>query len=97
MSKTYTITLGGETYTCHPFNLGELEDIADLTDTLSGAKAGFAILRLALARATPAVPDPRLLEGSAAEVEAAITAVMRSSGMEIGAADSGEARPATAA
>lgn len=92
MSKTYVITLGGVTYTCHPFNLGELEHIAELTDSIKPSKAGFAILKLALARALPTVPDASLIEATAEELQVAIKAVMDGSGMQ-----AGEARPATAA
>lgn len=97
MPKTFTITLGGDGYVCHRFNIGELEKIADLTDSLKPATAGFAILKLALARATPPVADPDSLEASADEINRAITLIMVSAGLKAADPLPGESSPATAA
>lgn len=83
MSKTYTITLGGQTYTCHPFNLGELERVVDFYEMLKPSQVSNAILALALERAVPEVADLRLIEADVVEVQAAIKAVLKASGMNV--------------
>lgn len=92
MAKTFEVTLGGDKYTLHRFNLGELEDVAELTASMSASRAGFAILKVALRRAEPAIADPSVIEASADELQAAINAIMVASGMKAAAA--GEATPA---
>ena len=59
MSKrTAVIRFGGEDYTIHAFNIGELERVTDiLSEDISGTKKGFAILRIAMERAEPKPPE----------------------------------------
>ena len=81
MGKTATITLGGTDYVVHPFNIGELEQVSDL---LSGPpqKIPFAVLRLALRRAEPSVPNPDSIEASPDEIGAAAKALLVLSGLQ---------------
>lgn len=86
MAKTDTITLDDKEYTIHRFNLGELEDIADITAELSPRKAAFAVLAMALKRADPVVADEaafKALECTQDEITEAMTKIMKLSGMKL--------------
>ena len=75
MPKTAVITLGETDYTIPAFDIGELEDIAEVFATLPAHKVPFETLRRALAHASPPVADPLRLEADAAQVLAAAGAI----------------------
>ncbi len=96
MSKTFTITLDGQEYTMRPFNMGELEEVAELD--LPRAKMPFALLRLAMKRADPPCPSVDAIEMTPDEFNEAVGKVMVAAGMrKVEAGPSGEASPATGA
>jgi hypothetical protein len=87
MAKTAKITLGGEEYTIHAFNIGELERVTDIINssgTDGGVRVGrvsFAILRIALERAAPSV-DPGTVELDMDELTAASQTILELAGLK---------------
>lgn len=53
MSKDAAIILDGVTYMVPPLNIGQLEDVSEAFEGPRTTKIPFAILRIALSRATP--------------------------------------------
>lgn len=85
MAKTTTITLGGDAYTIHAFNIGELEQVAALigNEAMPPSSRSFAILKLALLRAEPPVTDVDAIEpDSLDEVIEAAKTVMELAGLK---------------
>ena len=72
--KSTTITLAGRGFQVRKFNIGELEDIAELTSNAPKHKLPFEILRLALGRAEPPLDAPavRALDADPTEFGEAI-------------------------
>lgn len=98
MAKTAKITLGGVEYEIHKLNVGELEQVTDILSTVSQSLVPFAVLRIAMKRATPAV-DVGSIEADPEEIRDAVTTILSLTGMAP-AKDGdqpGEGRPATAA
>ena len=64
MAKTAKINLGGQEYTVHAFNIGELEQVASIisNEVIQASSRSFAILKLALLRAEPKVSDVDAIE-----------------------------------
>lgn len=90
--KTAKITLGGTEYTVHAFNIGELERVGDAIneakDSGGNLRASFAILRIALERAEPPVPNMNAIEpDSMDEVVTAAGVIMEIAGLKKAAAD----------
>ncbi len=79
--KTAKVVLGGDEYEVHKLNVGELEEVVDILENTAKARVPFAILRIALKRATPAVPDAGAIEAEPAEVRDAVVAILALSGM----------------
>lgn len=78
MSKTASITLGDVAYTVPALNIGQLERVADAMQG-PAHRAGFAVLRIAMERATPAV-DIGTVEASADEISKSAKAILEASG-----------------
>lgn len=94
--KTAVITLDGQQYTVHRFNLGELEQVTQLMLAESPRQAiGFKMLAIALRRAQPKIENIELIEPEAEEVAAAVRVVLDLSGMV--KADAAANPPAAAA
>jgi hypothetical protein len=88
MAKTTTITLGGENYTVHAFNIGELRRVTGLFNAANGVgtvdnvSAAFGILQIAMERAEPKPPDFNTLEPeSLDEVIKASNAILELAGV----------------
>ncbi len=79
--RTVEVILAGEPFTVHAFNIEELEIVADILEGPQ-RKAAFAIVRLALARATPKVDDPKAVEASMSEIREAVPKIMKLAGLE---------------
>ena len=62
--RTAKITLGGDTYTVHAFNIDELEQLAGILsdDNIQTSARSFMILKLALLRAEPKLGDVGAVE-----------------------------------
>lgn len=75
MSKSVKVTLAETEYDVPMLNVGQLELV---TDALAGPamRATFAILKIALKRATPAVPTPDEIEATRDEVATAVDAIL---------------------
>lgn len=75
-----TVTLGDTEFTVPPLNIGQLEQV---TEALTGppVRATFAILRIALTRATPLVA-PQTIEATRDQVAAAVDAILKNSGFK---------------
>lgn len=80
MAKTATITLAGVDYTVHAFNIGELEELADIIEG-PPKKAAFQILRLAMKRAIPPVTDVNAIEAERDEISAAMEVITKLAGL----------------
>jgi hypothetical protein len=74
-------TLAGIEYDIPMLNIGQLELV---TDALAGPpmRATFAILKIALKRATPAVQKPDEIEATRDEVAAAVDAILVQAGFK---------------
>jgi hypothetical protein len=84
MSKTASITIGGEKFIVHRFNIGELERVSMLFESAptSTMKTAFGILRIALERAEPKIEDVSAFEiDSIDEVIEASNAILTLAGM----------------
>lgn len=90
MSKTSSVTLGGTTYEVPQMNIAQLEQVTDLF-AAGGVRTGFGVLRIALARAVPAVPDPSAIEATTDEIKDAVKAILVMSGMDAKEPTPGEA------
>jgi len=96
--RTAKITLGGETYTVHAFNIDELEQLAGILsdDNVQAASRSFMILKLALLRAEPPVGDVGSIEPDTLdEVIEAARVIMELAGLK--AAANPQPTPAPAA
>lgn len=88
MSRTEQITLGEFTFTAHPFNIGEIEEIADAMEGIGSKSlrekiaAARTIILTSVKRDTPETTDAdlRKIEAPAAEIFGAVAAIMRVSG-----------------
>jgi hypothetical protein len=86
--KTATITLGGDDYTVHAFNIDELEQLAAIlsNDTIPLSTRSFSILKLALLRAEPPVGNVGTIEPDTLdEVISAANAIMELAGLKAAA------------
>lgn len=83
MATTARITLDGKEYTLRAFNIGELEEVADLVQSEKPHKLPFAILRVAMRRAEPRVEDVNALEITAAELNKAIETIQGLAGLTV--------------
>lgn len=81
MPKTATIRLGETDYIVRAFNVGELEQVLELSDTLSRAKMPFAILRLALRVAVPPVAS-ETLDATPIQIGIAVDTILELSGLK---------------
>src|SRR5882672_2617566 len=95
--RTATITLDGESYTVHAFNIDELEQLAGIIsdDNVQASARAFLILKLALLRAEPKVADVGSLEATLDEVMEAAKAITDLAGLK--AAANPQPTPAPAA
>ncbi len=86
MSRTIDIVLGGRLYTVPGFNLRQLREIAKMnTDAMAREDVPFAILAMALKRATPPVESEDALmeiEPEPGEFEEAMQKVMAAAGLQ---------------
>jgi hypothetical protein len=75
------VSLAGKAYSVPMLNIGQLELV---TDALAGPpmRATFAILKIALKRATPPVPKPDEIEATRDEVAAAVDAILVQAGFK---------------
>src|SRR5437764_1064134 len=95
------ITLGDSKYMVPRLNIGQLERVTELFSA-GGSKVAFAILRIALERAEPAVPDVGVIEATTEEVRLGMRAILVMSGLSDenkeppGGAPAGETAPAGA-
>lgn len=80
-TKTAIIRLGEADYTIRRFNLGELEELAALIQETPRHRTSFAIVRLALATAEPAVTDANAIDVEGDQITVAITTIMELSGL----------------
>jgi hypothetical protein len=86
MVKTTKITLAGQDYTVHAFNLDELEEIQDvLADESQAArrKAPGKIIAIALRRADPPIEKPGTIEATLPEIRQSMRVLMSLAGMEL--------------
>lgn len=95
MSKEFTITLDGKDYSLTPFNMEQLERVAELgVSGLHPTKVAFATFHIAMENATPKIEDSRKLVVGQAEFQDAMSKVMTAAGMtKPEEADQGEATP----
>jgi hypothetical protein len=91
MASMIEITLGGNTYRVPKLNFGEIEELASAA--ADRRIKPFQWLRTALRRADPPLSDADIngIEAGATEINLALEAVMRHSGVEI--KRPGEAKP----
>lgn len=93
MAKSEVIKLAGEDYTVLALDLEELEQVTEwftqttrpdgTTDEKANAKLVFNILRLGLKSATPKVEFKDIRGATPEEVRAAVTAIMKLSGLSM--------------
>ena len=87
---TETITLGGREFALRPLKLGQLREVVDALDRMSGKTGGALIAAAAeivaagLAPAHPEIDPPAVLdlEASLDELNAAVAAVLRTAGLQ---------------
>lgn len=83
MSKTAKVTLAGIEYTVHAFNIGELEEIAELVGgNATPGRVSFQVLKIALRRAEPKIEDPNAIEAEPEEIKAAFDGVLELAGLK---------------
>jgi hypothetical protein len=75
------VTLGGVDYDVPKMNIGQLEEVTVAFD-LPPARRPFAILKIAMKRAQPAIPDFGAIEASNDEIAMAVRAILFNSGFE---------------
>src|SRR5206468_11691356 len=82
--RTATITLDGDSYTVHAFNVGELQQLAGILadDNVQASARSFTILKMALLRANPSVGDFDSLEPTLDEVMDASKVIMELAGLK---------------
>ena len=85
MSKTAIITLGGVDYKIHAFNMAEMQEVAELTETTNRSTT-FKILAIALRRADPKVEAFDTIEASMDEINAAMAIINSLAGFRTAAA-----------
>jgi hypothetical protein len=81
MAKTSAVTLGGTEYQVPQMNIGQLERVTDLF-AAGGTRIGFGVLRIAMERATPPVPDASAIEATTEEISAAVKDILTMSGLQ---------------
>jgi hypothetical protein len=83
MPKNVTISLGGVDYVVPQMNIGQIEDLSEISSdaSLPNFKRGRMISEVILRRAVPAIPSVRDLECTAEELRAATDTVLEMSGM----------------
>lgn len=81
MPETTTITLGGKPYVVRKFTMGQMRRL--LGADFPKAQFGFEALKLALARADPAVPESQFddIEADAEEYRVGVREVLVFSGL----------------
>lgn len=80
--RTAEITLEGEKYKVHAFNMKELQELMDvLADGVPKEKIGFQIVSIAMRRAEPKANFDEI-EPLLGEIGEATTAILKLSGME---------------
>lgn len=102
MRKAETITLGGREFSLNPPTLGQLRQIVDALDDMAGAAGGMmiekgaALVVAGLERSHPALTVDAVLdfEATIAELNTAVAAVLRVSGLRVETDAPGEAAPA---
>jgi hypothetical protein len=90
MSKTVTVPLGGVDYKVPMLNLDQLERMASLL-TSPTPQGAFAVLKIGLERAQPAVENPSQIEATLQEVNHAMKELMLLSGFRSDDAPNGAA------
>lgn len=75
------INLGGTEYDVPKLNIGQLEQMTEAFN-LPAAKRPFAVLRIALKRAIPAIEDVNALEVTNGEIADAVTQIFEASGFK---------------
>ncbi|HEX6441489.1 MAG TPA: hypothetical protein VF007_04830 [Stellaceae bacterium] len=98
---TETITLGGREFQLRPLKLGQLREVVDALERMSGKTGGALIAAAAeivaagLAPAHPEIDPPAVLdlEASLDELNGAVAAVLRLAGLQPQGDMPGEARP----
>lgn len=96
-----TVTLGSRKFQLRPLKLGQLRELLDALDEMSGKSAGAlveAAARVVAAGLAPAHPDltPETildLEAGVDELNAAVAAVLQVAGLRAREPQEGEARP----
>lgn len=76
MARTAKITLDGMEFVIRAFNIGELEKINQ------AGNDAWVVLRMALLRAEPKVPDPNALEPTPDELKEAFATIMTLAGLQ---------------
>ena len=77
--SSVSVTLGEVAYDVPKMNVGQLEEVTVAFD-LPPARRPFAILRIAMKRATPKIEDFGTIEAGNDEIAAAVTAILSNSG-----------------
>lgn len=75
------VTLGGTDYSVPKLNIGQLEEVTAAFDMLP-VRRPFAILRIAMRRATPVIENWDEVEPGNDEVAAAVSAILANSGFQ---------------
>lgn len=84
MSRTIVVTLDETEFTIPRLNLDQLERCGIAASELPQSRSGFAILKIALERATPKQVDPADFSPTPEQIGEAILKVMQLSGMKMG-------------
>ena len=82
MAKSINVSLGGTGYKVPMLDIGQLEEVGEILEKESSPiKRTFAVLRVAMRRSDPSVPDVGTLEADGREVKAAVEQVLELSGL----------------
>jgi hypothetical protein len=87
------ITLGGQEFDVPKMNIGQLEEVTVAFD-LPAARRPFSILKIAMKRSVPAIPDIGAIEASNEEIADTVRAVLANSGFTAAKVDNGPNPPA---
>lgn len=80
--RTAEITLGGEKFTVHAFNMKELQEVMDVIgDNTPREKMGFKIVEIAMRRSEPKTNFEEI-EPVLGEIGEATAAILKLAGME---------------
>jgi hypothetical protein len=76
-------TLGHRAFSVPPFNVGQIEKIADALETLPASKVPYVMLKIALQRAEPPLSsdDVDKIECRIDEIKTAVDAILVASGL----------------